>query len=180
MKKNTSILFVTLVSIISIHWASESNKFPEMECTDLNKKTVVLPKSVVGKPSIVVLAASKKAEGDLATWFSPLYNSFITKKESMFSMESYDVNTYFIPVFSGVNKAAAEGIRKKMLNGFNAELQNHVLIFKGSSKELYTNLSLNNKEVNTLVLDKNGDVLLRIEGAYSDTKMDQIEALVGE
>ena len=180
MKKNLTLLLIGITALISIDWISVTTQFPEMECTDLNKKTVVLPKNIEGKPSIIVLAASKKAEEDLGTWFMPLYNTFISKKESMFATESFDVNTYFIPVFSGVNKAAAEGIRKKMLNGFNASLQNHVLIFKGSSKDIYTNLSLNNKEVNVLVLNKKGEVALKITGAYTDQKMDKIESSVAQ
>ena len=180
MKNVSSPLFITLIAFISIYCTTGNMKFPEMECVDLNKKTVLLPSQIMGKYSIVVLAASKKAEEDLGTWFGPLYTTFISKKESMFSTESYDVNTYFIPVFSGVNKAAAEGIRKKMLNGFNEDLQNHVLIFKGSSKDLYSSLSINKKDVNVLILDKSGNVVSKLSGGYTDEKMDKIEAWVSQ
>ncbi len=39
----------------------------------LHNKLVQLPKDIVGKKSVLVLAGSKKTEQELQTWLSPLY-----------------------------------------------------------------------------------------------------------
>jgi hypothetical protein len=156
---------------------TSDNSFPSIACTDLHNKTVELPKAIKGKMSIVLLAASKKTEEDLQSWMLPIYNQFITDNTSnMFATETYDVNTYFIPVFSGVAKAAANTIKKKLLNGLDPSLQSHVLVYKGNANKLFDELDLNKKELAVLILDKEGKIVKKITGSYSDGKMEQIEA----
>lgn len=155
--------------------------FPTISCTDLKDNPVELPKAIKGKMSIVLLAASKKTEEDLQSWMLPIYNQFIAdQSNNMFATEAYDVNTYFIPVFSGVAKAAANTIKKKLLNGLDPSLQAHVLVYKGSANKLFEDLSLNKKELAVLVLDEKGTVVKKITGSYSDSKMEQIESFLDE
>jgi len=152
------------------------NTFPYLECTDLHSKEVLLPNDIKGKFSIIVLAASQKAESDLQSWMIPLFNDFIAdNSKNMFATESYDVNTYFLPVFSGVTKAAANNIKKKMLKGLDPLLQSHVLIYKGSANKLFQTLELNKKQAVLLVLNNNGVIVNKISGGYTEDKMDKIK-----
>tara|TARA_B100000809_G_scaffold263425_1_gene316654 strand:+ start:389 stop:874 length:486 start_codon:yes stop_codon:yes gene_type:complete len=153
-----------------------STVFPSLACTDLLNNPITIPKDIKGKKSILVLAASKKAEDNLQSWMLPLFNTFIAdNSKNMFATTSYDVNTFFIPVFSGVAKAAANNIKKKMLNGLDPLLQSHVLIYKGSANKLFDELGLDKKEVALLIIDENGNTLKTIEGGYTDEKMENIE-----
>ena len=157
------------------------NTFPTLSCSTLKDKTIVLPKDIKGKMSVVVLAASKKTEEDLKSWMAPIYQAFIADQSgNLFASEAYDVNTYFIPVFSGVSKVASKNIKKQMLNGLDISLQSHVLIYKGKAKDLYKSLGGNTKEALILVLDDYGNILETITGAYTDEKMEIIENILSE
>jgi len=158
----------------------ETTDFPILECVDLHDKSITLPKDIKGKKSILVLAASQKSEEDLRSWMLPLYNDFIAdQSENMFAMESYDINTYFIPVFSGVAKAAANNIKKKLLKGLDPALQSHVLIYKGSANKLFDELDLDKKTAALVVLDEQGNIIKKFTGAYSEDKMDKIKETIG-
>ena len=149
------------------------------ECQDLHGKKVVLPQDVIKKKSLIVLAATKKAEEDLQSWMKPFFDTFISDNSTnIFATESYDVNTYFIPVFSGVAKAAASNIQKKMLNGLDPILQSHVLIYRGNANKLFDELYLNKKEVAIIILDSDGSILKKIKGGYHEDKMEEIEKIL--
>jgi hypothetical protein len=157
------------------------NTFPHLECTDLHSKEVVLPTDIKGKYSILVLAASQKAESDLQSWMLPLFNDFIAdNSKNMFAREVYDVNTYFVPVFSGVAKATANNIKKKMLRGLDPLLQSHVLIYKGSANKLFQTLDLNKKQAVLLILTKKGAIVQKISGGYTEEKMEQITEAIAK
>ena len=69
-------------------------------------KKVNLPKDVKGKYTLLGLAYSKKSEDELNSWFSPIFSTFIQKTSGLMSGMGYDVNVYFVPMFTGVNAAA--------------------------------------------------------------------------
>ena len=174
-----STLFATLI-FVSISMISDKS-FPTISCTDLHDNPIELPTAIKGKMSIVLLAASKKPEDDLQSWMLPIYNQFIAEQSnSMFATETYDVNVYFIPVFSGVAKAAANTIKKKLLDGLDPSLQSHVLVYKGSANKLFEDLNLDKKELAILVLDEEGKMVKKITGSFSDDKMEEIEAVLSK
>ncbi len=174
------LLIPTLVLLLAFT-SNSTTTFPPMACSDLHDKVVSLPKDITGKMSIVVLAASKKTEADLKSWMVPIYQNFIADQSgNIFASEAYDVNTYFVPVFSGVAKTAAKNIKKQMLNGLDPSLQSNVLIYKGNAKELYKSLGMNTKEVALLVVDAKGNLVKKIAGGYTEEKMAAIEDLLSE
>ena len=178
MKKTSYFITTVFLFIISTGMTNKMQP-PTLECQDLHGKKIVLPKDVAGKKSIIVLAATKKAEEDLTSWMKPFFDTFITDNSTnMFATESYDVNTFFIPVFSGVAKAAASNIQKKMLNGLDPLLQSHVLIYRGSASKLFDELDLNKKEVAIIILDSDGSILKKIKGGYHEAKMEEIEKIL--
>lgn len=167
-----SILFV-LFSFTS----SVQEKFPSMSCLDVNDNAVEIPASVAGKYTILGFAYSQKAEDDLKTWYNPLYNKFIRvpEKKPMF-WEPYDVNLYFIPMFSGIKQAAAGQFQKEVKKSVDKDLQNHILMFKGNIKDYLKTLSMNDKKIPYFfLLDGNGNVVYKASGAFSKTKLTQLE-----
>ena len=113
MKK--SILLLALLGLIQLGSHAQIGKqFPELKGITLEDKNITLPNDTKGKFTLLGLAYSKAAEQELLTWFQPVYSTFIEKAKPGLFNESYDVNLYFVPMFTGVNQAASETARKKM------------------------------------------------------------------
>ena len=89
--------------------------FPDLEAETVEDSLVSLPKDTNGKFTLLGMAYSKKSEDDLNTWFSPIYNKFIRENKSVFASFGYDVNIYFVPMFTGVNAAATGTAKNKAL-----------------------------------------------------------------
>jgi hypothetical protein len=163
--------------------ASAQISFPRMECTSLEGKKVTLPADHNGKITVLGLAFSQKAEKELSTWFQPAYTAFIEKPDAnaIIPMDSWDVNCYFVPVFSGVLQAAAGKAEKKMKDGLDKSLQQNVLLYKGKADEIKSSLKIDkNDSPWFFVVDTSGKVLYSTSGAFSDSKMEEIEKALGQ
>jgi hypothetical protein len=158
-------------------------QFPSMECTALDGKKVVLPKDKNGKMTVLGMAFSQKAEKELSTWFQPAYSTFIEKPDpnNIIPTDVYDVNCYFVPVFSGVLQAAAGKAEKKMKEGLDKSLQTNVLVFKGKADEIKSALKITNTDSPWFfVVDASGKVLYTTSGAYTEAKMEEIEKILNQ
>ena len=163
--------------------ASAQMAFPKMECTSLEGKKVTLPSDNNGKHTVLGMAFSQKAEKELSTWFQPAYTAFIEKPDpnALIPMDSWDVNCYFVPVFSGVLQAAAGKAEKKMKDGMDKGLQQNVLLYKGKADEIKTSLKIDKSDSPWFfVVDSSGKVLYSTSGAFSDAKMEEIEKALGQ
>lgn len=182
MKK---LILLSSVLLLTVHLEAQvlGELFPEMEAETVEDVVVKLPVDANGKYTLVGLAYSKKSEGDLNTWLRPVYNTFIHKPEKpgLFSSFAYDVNVYFIPMFTGV-KAAAQGTAKnKAAEGVDPLLHPNLLFFKGKLKPYKEALGFDKKDVPYFfVLDPEGKIVYATSGAYSEVKMDEIEDKVLE
>ncbi len=151
--------------------------FPQMELTNLSDEIINIPKDTKGKFTLIGMAYSKKSEDELVTWFNPVYQTFIQKssKPSLVGSD-YDVNIYFIAMFSGVNKAAVGSVKKKMRANADPELEPHLLFYKGEIKSFKQSLKLDRKDTPYFfVLDESGAIVYNTSGAFSQSKMDEIE-----
>ncbi|MFN6943440.1 MAG: hypothetical protein ACK4ND_00725 [Cytophagaceae bacterium] len=178
----SSINFVLLLLLSFTNLAQVNKDFPEIEGTTLNDSIVNIPKDTKGKYTLVGMAYSKKAEDDLNTWFEPVYRTFIHKsdKPSLFAV-NYDINLYFIPMFTGANKAVAGKATKKMKDGIDKKLQPYVLVFSGKMEDYKSVLNLGQKDVPYFfVLDKNGKIIYATSGKFTEDKLEQIEELIEE
>ncbi len=176
MKKLTFALSFFLILLFS--FKNENKKFPEMIGEKLDGTQLVLPIDLKGKFSLLVLAYSQKAEADLKTWQLPLYSKFIAKPKagSTFAFSTYDINLLFVPMFSGVNQTAEGQAKKKMKAELDLEMQKHFMIFKGNSKLIKEQLSMSEKDLPyLLLLNKEGDIVYKTSGSFSQTKMGGIE-----
>src|SRR5690348_7919870 len=79
--------------------------FPLMEAETVEDKKVKLPGDVGGKYTLIGMAYSKKSEDELNSWFQPVFEKFIQKSTGLLSSFTYDVNVYFVPMFTGINAA---------------------------------------------------------------------------
>lgn len=153
--------------------------FPEMETETVTDEMIVLPKDKQDKFTLIGLAYSKKSEDDLITWFSPVYHKFIKEQEGLFAGFGYDVNVYFIPMFTGINAAATGTAKNQAAKNFDPLLLPHILFYKGKLKPYKEALEFDKKDVPYFfVLDKQGKIVYATSGAYSDSKMGEVESVL--
>ncbi len=175
---------ITLSLVAALHaavWAQVTGKtFPEMTAETVDDEKVVIPDHTRGKYTLIGLAYSKKSEGELNTWFQPVYSKFIQKPEGgLFSGFAYDVNVYFIPMFTGVNAAATGTAKRKAAKNIDPKLLPYVLFYKGDLKPYKQALDFEKKDIPYFfVLDGDGKIVYATSGKYTPTKMDAIEEVI--
>lgn len=153
--------------------------FPDMQAETVEDKKVNLPAEVKGKYTLIGLAYSKKSEDELNSWFQPVFEKFIQKNKGLFEGFGYDVNVYFVPMFTGINAAATGTAKKKALKDIDPNLLPYILFYKGELKSYKEALDFEKKDVPYFfVLDKEGKILYATSGSYSEKKMDAVEAVL--
>jgi len=181
---NRLFLFCILTFSIGLSsaFAQKGDMFPYLEGTTLTDQELKLPEDTKGKFTLIGMAYSKKSEDDLKTWFNPVYNTFIHKSSSsLFGDVGYDVNVFFIPMFTGVKQAAANTAEKQMKKKTDPKLLPHILFYKGDLKTYKEALDFEKKDVPYFfVLDKDGKIVYATSGSYSDKKMKEVEDLMEE
>ncbi|HEY6160176.1 MAG TPA: hypothetical protein VI112_03110 [Bacteroidia bacterium] len=174
---NKRIIFsMAVISLLFFSFRTNSgvvgNLFPDISGITLDDKKISVPNNTKGKSTIIALAYSQDAEKELGTWTEPAYDKFIGKTEIM----SYDVNLYFIPMFSGAKASLAESAREKFKKENDPQLYPYVLIYKGDIEQYKNTLQMSKKESPYIfVLDKDGKIVYATSGAYTEAKMDEIE-----
>jgi hypothetical protein len=174
------IAALLLLTISSPSFAQVIGKtFPDMETETVEDKKVNLPQHVKGKFTLLGLAYSKKSEDELNTWFQPVFEKFIQKNKGVFESFGYDVNVFFVPMFTGVNAAATGTAKKKALKNVDPNLLPYILFYKGELKPYKDSLDFEKKDVPYFfVLDQDGKILFATSGSYSTKKMDEVEAVL--
>ncbi len=152
-----------------------------MDAETVEDKKVNLPLDTKGKYTLLGLAYSKKSEDELNTWFSPVYNKFVRKPTGMMAGMGYDVNVYFVPMFTGVNAAATGTAKKKALKNIDPILLPHILFYKGELKTYKQELDFEKKDIPYFfVLDAEGKIVYATSGRFTDDKLDEIEEAIEE
>lgn len=150
--------------------------FPDMEAETVEDVKINLPTDTKGKYTLLGLAYSKKSEDELNTWFSPVYNKFVKKLTGMMAGMGYDVNVYFVPMFTGVNAAATGTAKKKAIKNIDPVLLPHILFYKGELKTYKEALDFEKKDIPYFfVLDAEGKIVYATSGRFSENKLDEIE-----
>jgi hypothetical protein len=150
-----------------------------MTAETVDDKKVNLPQDTKGKYTLLGLAYSKKSEDELNTWFNPVYSTFIQKQTGMIQGFSYDVNVYFVPMFTGVNAAAAGTAKRKAIKNADPQILPYVLFYKGELKKYKDELDFERKDIPYFyVLDPDGKIVFATDGPYSRAKMESIEAVI--
>jgi hypothetical protein len=170
------LLLITLATFSSVSFieAPVGTVFPDLKAESLTDKIINVPADTKGKSTIICMSYSDEAEKDLRTWFEPAYDKFIAKTELM--SDAYDVNLYFIPMFTGTKEAAAAGAKKHMKETVQDDIQPHIIIYKGSMDAYKEKLKMDDKKKPYIfVLDKEGKIVYATSGAYTEDKMDEID-----
>lgn len=154
--------------------------FPEMEAETVEDKKVNLPLDVQGKYTLLGLAYSKKnRKMNLTLGFNLCLRSSFKKTGGVLSDFSYDVNVYFVPMFTGVNAAATGTAKRKALKNIDPQLLPYVLFYKGELKKYKETLDFEKKDIPYFfVLDPNGKIVFATSGKYSPDKMDKVEGVI--
>jgi len=176
MKKQLlPILFLLLVSqVLSAQVIGKM--FPDMEAETVEDKKINLPTETKGKYTLLGLAYSKKSEDELNSWFNPVYNKFIKKATGLMAGMGYDVNVYFVPMFTGVNAAATGTAKKKAIKNVDPQLLPYILFYKGELKTYKQELDFEKKDIPYFfVLDKEGKIVYATSGKFTEDKLDELE-----
>ncbi|MCB0761294.1 MAG: hypothetical protein KDC12_07185 [Flavobacteriales bacterium] len=168
------LFFATVVGATS---AQEGNEFPELTGETLQETTFTIPVDTKGKITIIGMAYSAKAESTLKTWYTPMHDKFVLKR-GIFD-ELYDVNLFFIPMYTDVKKVAYDATLEKLKESNRTDLFPYILFYKGEKEPYVSELEMDNKNLPYFfVLDENGVVLYATQGLYSEEKMEKIEEIL--
>lgn len=174
--KNLLTAFVLLAAFNLANAQVIGKQFPDMEAETAEDKKVNLPTDTNGKYTLLGLAYSKKSEDELNTWFSPIYNKFVKKATGMMAGMGYDVNVYFVPMFTGVNAAATGTAKRKAIKNVDPVLLPNILFYKGELKTYKEALDFEKKDIPYFfVLDADGKIVYATSGRFSEDKLDEIE-----
>ena len=174
------LLTVVLILPLSLVKAQVIGKlFPDMEAETVEDKKVMLPMAANGKYTLLGLAYSKKSEDELNSWFSPVFGKFIQKTTGLMAGMGYDVNVYFVPMFTGVNAAATGTAKRKALKNVDPQLLPYILFYKGELKPYKEALDFEKRDIPYFfVLDPAGKIVFATSGAYTEEKLDAVEEVI--
>lgn len=178
MKKVITLIFISLAISVKAQITALETKglvFPNIYGQTLADKYIELPIKN-GKKTVVGIAYSRAAEGDLKKWLNPLYNTFMVKEGSTKNFdvaEIYDVNFVFIPVIAGLKNVIAD---------FKASTDKEFWPYimdtqKTDIKKLKETLKAKDDKIPYFyVLEDSGKIIEVVSGAFKEDKMDKLEA----
>lgn len=178
--KNLAATLLILCSFLS--FSQMGDRFPDMEAESLTNKNVNIPSDLSDKYTLIGLAYSKKSEEYLKSWFEPVYNQFIYKPTtpSVFNI-TFDVNCYFIPMFTGAKRPAYQKVMTKLKKTIDKRLQPNVLFYKGQLNEYKEALNFEGNDIPYFfVLNPAGEIIYATSGRYTKAKMQEITDKVRE
>ena len=172
-----SVLFVSSFHFLSAQVIGKV--FPSMDAETVEDKKVNLPNDVKGKYTLLGLAYSKKSEDELNTWFEPVFSKFVQKTSGLMAGMGYDVNVFFVPMFTGVNAAATGTAKRKALKNMDPQLLPYILFYKGELKTYKEALDFERRDIPYFfVLDPEGKIVYATSGSYTEEKMDAVENVI--
>ncbi len=171
-----SLLMVPLLVSTALLQA-QGGAFPALEGETADGDQVTLPKSGAKSLTLIGIAYGQKAQAQLESWYEPAYLRFVAK-HGLFA-GSYDVEVWFIPLFTGLNKAAYEPSLKKFRKSASPDIVKHVLFSKADVEVLKNSFGMADKDTPYFfVLDADGRVIHRTQGAFTHDKLDAIEEVL--
>ena len=157
--------FFFFFAVMTSSYGQIGKMFPDLEAETVEDKKVSIPAEVKGKYTLIGMAYSKKSEDELNSWFQPVFEKFIQKTSGILAGFSYDVNVYFIPMFTGVNAAATGTAKRKALKNIDPQLLPYVLFYKGELKPYKDALDFEKKDIPYFfVLDPTGKIIYATSG----------------
>ncbi len=176
MEMRTRILISVITITFHCYYLS-AQTIPAFNGTTAENKSISIPDDSEGRYALICFASSRKAQADLETWLDPVYNRYIAKTGFMDDM--FDVDVFFIPVFSGAEGSMQESVRKKFVETAQRDLWPHLVFCDKGLKEILKPLNMTRDELPYFFfLDKSGKIVYRTSGAFTEEKFDAIDELV--
>ena len=180
--KITAILITLFFTFNSFAQESDAigSIFPEMVAEDLDAKTYQLPEDIKGKYSIIGLAYNKKSADKIPDWIVPVYQKFIAEPQGL--QIGYDMNVYFVYMFSGMTVALKDVVENKMRAEMDEVLKPHSLFETGNLKSYQKVLDMMEKKDTPyfFVLDPDGKILWATRGRPKQSKIDRMASYIDE
>lgn len=150
--------------------------FPSVATEMVSGKKVQLPSGFSAEFVLVGVGTSKKAEENLRTWQTPIYNKFIAKTGMMDDL--YDVQVCFLPLFTGAAKAAKSKVMKKLRENNETVVIGNVYAYSGD-RAPFKDFGLNErKEPYFFLLNEDGVVIWQAKGMFKQSYFDDIEDIL--
>jgi hypothetical protein len=171
------VLFALLSNVLP---AQKGARFPQVTGETASGKRTTLPLEGTGRHTVLGLAMSRKAEPLLEEWFEPAYLRFVAK-HGLFA-NAYQADVRFVPLFTGLDKAAYEPTLKKFRKSATPEVVDLVVFVKADLATIQDALGIKDKDVPWFfVLDDRGTVLNAVSGKFTDAKLQALEdVLLGD
>lgn len=179
-----TIVFLFCLFFTFQSFAQESNAigsiFPDMEAEDMFDKTYNLPEDVKGKYSIIGLSYNKKSAEKIPEWIVPIYQKFIAEPQGL--QIGYDMNVYFVYMFSGMTIALKDVAKNKMANEMDEVLKPHTLFETGELKSYQKVLDMMGRKDTPyfFILDPKGEILWATRGTCRESKIKRLASYVDE
>lgn len=169
-----SILFsIRAVSL----FAQKGSIFPTVATEMISGREVSFPEAFAGRYVLIGIGTSKKAEKDLRTWQTPVYNKFVLKTGLMDAM--YDVDIAFLPLFTGASQVAKGQVIKDLKANNEALVIDRLYIYSGS-RTPFTEIGLGDKsEPYFLLINPEGRIIWTAEGSFKQSYLDEVEEILG-
>lgn len=166
-----------IISLLIANVSFAQQTFPDLHGETAEGRNVDLPLAASKEYTIIGLAYSQKAQPALEEWFEPAYLRFVAK-HGLFA-GAYDCDVFFVPLFTGLNKAAYEPSMKKFRKSASPEIVDHVVFSKAEPETLKTALDLADKNIPYIfILDRSGRIAHRTQGSFTEEKMEEIEEVL--
>lgn len=163
-----------ILSLLVANASFGQQSFPKLQGETAEGRNVELPLAAPKEFTIVGLAYSQKAQPALEEWFEPAYLRFVAK-HGLFA-GTYQCDVFFVPLFTGLNKAAYEPSMKKFRKSAAPEIVEHVIFSKSDLETLKTALDLSDKNIPYFfILDREGRIVHRAKGDFTDEKLEAME-----
>lgn len=180
--KITVFLFSLLFSFNCLAQESKAigKIFPAMDTEKLSNDKVILPDDVKGKYSIIGLSYNKKSAEKIPDWIVPIYQKFIAEPTGL--QIGYDVNVYFVYMFSGMTVALKESVKKRMEGDLDEVLKPHTVFATGKLKSYQKVLDMMGRKDTPyfFILDPNGEILWATRGRCKESKINKIASYIDE
>ena len=170
------LILVLVLGLPILFSFKQTNKFPNITCTNLKDKQVVLPTDMQNKRTVIALMLSTKADKYMQNWSQPLYNSLMADGVGgMMSGNMYNANLCFVGAVKGLAKLALPEMIKKAQNQVDKKFHGNFMYTDTDIDILMKSLNITDKSLpHFIVVEKDGSVIYQTSGAYTEDKLNDI------
>jgi hypothetical protein len=144
-------------------------RFPDIKTVSLAGDTISIPRDTQGKYTLLCFAFVQKAQSLVDTWTFPILEKY----------PSDEIHYYEIPMLAGGYKFVRGFIDGGMKRGVPQNLHRHVATYYGPLNKYKSDLNMpDSNTVYLFLLDKNGVIIHRDEGAANREKLSKIFSLI--